>query len=421
MKEPMPLITRRDFGALALLLSTRPGHLSAADGLDETIGAGVKRRAIPLAAGMVATATNTIYEGAFGKRDSASGIDVTTESIFRIASMTKAVTATAVMQLVEQGKLGLREPVAKYLPQLGELQVLEGFDKDTNKPVLRPARRPVLLRHLLTHTSGFVYENWDANLVRYLEQAGPTDPDTGMPVPPLMFEPGTRWEYGTNMDWAGRLVEAVSGQTLEEYFQRNILRPLGMKDASFIVAEDKFERLVNVWQRQSDGSLKENPRTPLSPPKSYNGGGGLYGTPRDYVRFMQMILRRGRASDGQQILKPPTVAMMASNQIGNLSAGKLKSAKPENSSDVDFHPGFTDGFGFGFLINAQAYDIGRSAGSLAWAGLRNTFFWIDPRRGICAVLMMQFLPFCDSQAMGLLHDFERSVYATLGTRQASGG
>jgi methyl acetate hydrolase len=412
----MLLITRRDFGVLALLAGTRPTYLSAADGLDETLGAGVKRRAIPLAAAMVATATKTTYAGAFGKRDSTSGIDVTTESIFRIASMTKAVTATAVMQLVEQGKLGLEEPVAKYLPQLGKLQVLEGFDKDTNKPVLHPARKPILLRHLLTHTSGFVYENWDANLVRYLEQAGPADADTGKPVSPLMFEPGTRWEYGTNMDWAGRLVEAVSGQTLEEYFQRNILRPLGMKDTGFIIPEDKFDRLVNVWQRQSDGSLKENPRTPPSPPKSYNGGGGLYGTPRDYVRFMQMILRRGRASDGQQILRPHTVAMMTTNQIGAISAGKLKSAKPENSCDVDFHPGFTDGFGFGFLINAQAYDGGRSAGSLAWAGLRNTFFWIDPRRGICAVLMMQFLPFCDPEAMGLLHDFERSVYATLAAR-----
>jgi CubicO group peptidase (beta-lactamase class C family) len=214
------------------------------------------------------------------------------------------------------------------------------------------------------------------------------------------------------MDWAGRLVEAVSGQTLEEYFQRNILRPLGMKDTSFMVPEDKFDRLVSVWQRQGDGSLKEQPRTLPAPPKSYNGGGGLNSTPRDYVRFMQMILRRGSSSDGQQVLRPRTVDMMASNQIGGLSAGKLKSVKPENSSDVDFHPGFSDGFGFGFLINAKAYQGGRSAGSLAWAGIRNTFFWIDPRRGICATLMMQFYPFCDREAMGLLDDFERSVYAT---------
>jgi CubicO group peptidase (beta-lactamase class C family) len=412
MKDSMSLITRRDVSALALLFGTGTRHLSAADGLDETLRAAVKRRAIPLAAAMVATPSKTLYGGSFGKRDSASGIDATIDSIFRIASMTKPVTAVAAMQLVEQGKLGLEEPVAKHLPRLGKLQVLEGFDQATGKPVLRPVRKPVLLRHLLTHTSGFVYENWDANLVRYLERAAPAAAETGTPVDPLMFEPGTRWEYGTSMDWAGRLVEAVSGQTLEEYFQRNILGPLGMKDTSYMVPENKFDRLVSVWQRQGDGSLKESPRTLPAPPKSYNGGGGLNSTPRDYVRFMQMILRRGSASDGQQVLRPRTVGMMASNQIGGLSAGKLKSVNPENSSDVDFHPGFTDGFGFGFLINAKAYEGGRSAGSLAWAGIRNTFFWIDPRRGICAVLMMQFLPFCDREAMGLLHDFERSVYAT---------
>ena len=407
----MSRITRRDLGALSLLFGTSARHLSAADGLDETLRAGVKRRAIPLAAAMVATASKTLYEGAFGKRDSASGMDATIDSIFRIASMTKPVTAVAAMQLVEQGKLGIDDPVARHLPQLAKLQVLEGFDQATNKPVLRPARKPVLLRHLLTHTSGFVYEDWDANLVRYLKQAAPVDRDTGMPVHPLMFEPGTRWEYGTSMDWVGRLVEAASGQTLEEYFQRNILRPLGMKDTSYILPEDKFDRLVSVWQRQGDGSLKEQPRTPLAPPKAYNGSGGLKSTPRDYVRFMQMILRRGTSGDGHQVLQPRTVDMMASNRIGGLSAGKLKSVNPENSSDVDFHPGFTDGFGFGFLINAKAYQGGRSAGSLAWAGIWNTFFWVDPRRGICATLMMQFLPFCDREAMGLLHDFERSVYA----------
>jgi CubicO group peptidase (beta-lactamase class C family) len=229
----------------------------------------------------------------------------------------------------------------------------------------------------------------------------------------LLFEPGTRWEYGTNLDWTGRLVEAVSGETLETYFQRNILAPLGMRDTGFSVPAEKFDRLVSVYQRQSDGSLKENPRTPPAPPKTFNGGGGLYSTAGDYARFMQMILRRGRSSDGKQILRADTVDMMTSNQIGDLSAGKMKSVRPERSSDVDFHPGFSDKFGFGFLINTVAYEGGRSAGSLAWGGLENTFFWIDPRRGVCAVLLMQFLPFCDTEAMGLLHDFERAVYAAL--------
>lgn len=413
MTDHMPPLTRRGFTALSFLLTTQARPLSAAGDPDETLRSGLKRRSIPQAAAMVATADKTLYSGAFGKRDSASAIDVTSGSIYRIASMTKPVTAVAVMQLVEQGKLRLDEPVAKHLPQLAHLQVLEGFDRATHQPVLRPARNPVLLRHLLTHTSGFVYDNWDENLVRYLGPSGAVGSDTGLPVPPLMFEPGARWEYGIGMDWAGRLVEAISGHTLEDYFQRNIFGPLGMKDTSYTLPENKFPRLVSAFQRQPDRSLKEILRTPASPPKFVTGSGGLFSTPADYVRFMQMILRRGRASDGQPILRAQTVAMMASNQIGTLSAGKLKTVKPENSSDVDFHPGSIDGFGFGFLINSEPYGGGRSAGSLAWAGIRNTFFWIDPRRGVCAVLMMQFLPFCDKEAMGLLHDFERSVYATV--------
>jgi Beta-lactamase class C and other penicillin binding proteins len=228
-----------------------------------------------------------------------------------------------------------------------------------------------------------------------------------------MSEPGTRWEYGTNIDWTGRLVETVSGQTLEAYFQANILRPLGMQDTGFTVPADKFDRLVSSYQRQADGSLKENPRTPPDAPKSFNGGGGLFSTARDYVRFMQMILHRGRSGRAGQILRPGTVAMMTTNQIGEMSAGKMKTVRPERSSDVDFHPGFTDGFGFGFLINTAAYEGGRSAGSLAWAGIENTFFWIDPQRDLCAVLLMQFLPFCDSEAIGLLRDFERAVYASV--------
>jgi CubicO group peptidase (beta-lactamase class C family) len=320
--------------------------------------------------------------------------------------MTKAVTSVAALQLVEQGKLSLDEPVSKHLPQLAKLEVLEGFEKD--RPILRPSAKPVLLRHLLTHTSGFVYEVWDENLKKYTAQTGPAGPGA---VPPLLFEPGARWEYGTSLDWTGRLVEAVSSLTLEQYFERNILSPLGMKDTSFTFPAAKFDRLVNGYRRQPDGALKENPRTLPEPPKFFNGGGGLYSTAGDYVRFMQMILRHGRTSGGEQILRPQTVEMMSANQIGPLGAGKLKSAQPAVSSDVDFHPGFTDKFGFGFLINTTAYPGGRSAGSLAWAGINNTFYWIDPSRQLCAVIMMQFLPFVDRQAVGLLGDFEKSVYA----------
>lgn len=361
---------------------------------------------------MAATSSKTIYTGAFGKRDSSSGMDVNLESLFMIASMTKPVTSVAAMQLVEQGKLKLEVPASTYLPELGNLQVLHGFDA-AGKPILKPAMKPVTLRTLLTHTSGFAYDTWFADMLRWEKATGNTYPlGTVAPLTPLMFEPGSRWQYGTSADWSGRLVETVSGLTLEQYFQKNILEPLSMHDTSFLVPESKFDRLVSEYQRQEDGTLKENPRTLPPPPKVDNGGGGLYSTAPDYVRFMQMILRKGRGPNGEEILKAKTVDMMARNQIGSLSAGKLKTARPAISSDVDFHPGFKDGFGFGFLINSVAYDGRRSAGSLAWGGVANTYFWIDPHKDIAGVAMMQFLPFADKEALGVLSDFERAVYAS---------
>jgi len=316
------------------------------------------------------------------------------------------------MQLVEQGKLKLDEPASAYIKELGSLQVLHGFDPASGQPILKPAVKPVTLRTLLTHTSGFAYDTWFADMLRWEKVSGSTiPPGTVAPLTPLMFEPGSRWQYGTSADWSGRLVETVSGLTLEQYFQKNILQPLGMRDTGFVLPPGKFDRLVAVSGRQADGTLKENPRKQPQPPKAYNGGGGLYSTAPDYVRFMQMILRRGKAPNGEQILQPKTVDMMAANQVGDLSAGKLKTARPEMSSDVDFHPGFKDGFGFGFLINSKGYDGGRSAGSLAWGGIWNTYFWIDPRKSVAGVIMMQFLPFADKDALAVLGDFERAVYA----------
>jgi methyl acetate hydrolase len=413
----MPEISRRQFGkqfgGSLLLAGAGARCLRAASAeIGPTLESSLQQHKIPAAVAMAATADKVTYTGAFGKRDSKSGVAVTPQSIFLIASMTKPVTSVAAMQLVEQGKLKLDEPASTYIPELGTLQVLHGFDATTGKPILRPATKPVTLRLLLTHTSGFVYDTWDADMLRWEKESGKNLPlGTVAPLTPLMFEPGTRWQYGTGLDWSGRLVETVSGQTLEQYFQKNILQPLEMHDTSFLLAPEKFDRLVSEYRRQPDGSLVEDPRKKPKPPKAFNGGGGLYSTAGDYVRFMQMILRRGRGSAGAQILQPQTVDMMATNQIGELSAGKLKTARPNISSDVDFHPDFKDGFGFGFLINQTAYDGRRSAGSLAWGGVANTYFWIDPHKGVAGVLMMQYLPFADKEALAVLGDFERSVYA----------
>ncbi len=408
----MTQFTRRELGGLLAMLGAQArqmrGATFAVSQVDDTLRAGIARRKIPAVAAMVATENRVLYSGAFGTRDS-SGAPVSSDSIFSIASMTKAITTVAALQLVEQGKATLDEPVSRHLPELAKLEVLEGFDAQTGQPKLRPARTPVTLKHLLTHTSGICYDTWDADMFRYAASKNGRVPR----VPPLMFEPGTRWQYGMGVDWAGRLVEAVSGMSLEEYFQAKILRPLEMKDTSYILPASKFDRLVTGYSRQPDGSLKQNPRVAPEAPKEFNGGGGLYSTTGDYVRFMQMILKKGRGPGEQRILRAASVESMEINQIGGATAGKMKTSRPSLSADVNIQPGFTEKWGLGFLINTTAYAGGRSAGSLAWAGLYNTFYWIDPKRSLCAVIMMQFLPFVDQEAVGLLGDFERAVYSAL--------
>jgi methyl acetate hydrolase len=407
----MTRISRREFGGIALLAAQAKSLIGAPIGIDQTLSEGIVNRKIPMVAAVVASANKTLYSGAFGKRDIASGIPVQVDSIFQIASMTKAITSVAAMQLVERGKVALDEPVARHLPQLTKLDVLEGFDA-SGQPVLRPATKPVTLRHLLTHTSGFAYSVWHEGMFKY-GQLNPIPTGAVAPIVPLAFEPGTRWQYGYSADWTGKLVEAVSGLSLEDYFQRNILKPLGMNDTTFILPANKFDRLVSASRRQNGGPLQEIARAMPAPPKDFNGGGGLYSTAPDYIKFTQMILRYGRAGVRDEILKAKSIEMMEMNQIGDLSAGKLKSMIPNTSSDVDVQPGAIEKWGLGFLINPTPYPGGRSAGSLAWAGIYNTFYWIDPPRGICAVIMMQFLPFVDKEAVGLLNDFEHSVYATL--------
>ena len=392
----MPLLSRRTFTASALALQAKTMSI------DEALRLAVERRKIPCVTAMVADSRRVLYEGAFGTRDAASGMAAKVDSIFAIASMTKAITSTAAMQLVERKQVSLDEPAEKHLPELRGRQVLHGFDT-TGRAKLRPPSKPVTLRHLLTHTSGLCYALWDQDMLKWQSSPGVT-PST---LAPLIFNPGARWQYGQGIDLAGRLIEHVSGQSLEDYFQKHILVPLGMRDTSFLLAPDRFERLVTGYQRQPDGGLKPNDRKQPIPPRAFGGGGGLYSTAPDYIRFMQMILNRGAG-----VLRRETVKLMSANQIGALRAGVLKTTAPETSSDLDVHPGARDGHTLGFLVNPAPHRGGRAAGSLAWAGLHNTYYWIDPARDRCAVIMMQFLPFADREAVGLLNEFEQAVYAT---------
>ena len=379
--------------------------------IDQVLGDAVNEKKVPGIVAIVFVADKVTYQGAAGMRDSTKNIPMTVDSIFRIASMTKAITSVAVMQLVESGRVKLDEPAWTYLPELSEVQVLERFDP-TGKPILRTPRSIPTVRQLLTHTSGFVYEFFDEDLHRYtVSGAVPSfnDGGDGFLKAPLRFDPGSRWEYGIGIDWLGRLVEKVSGQSLEAYFRKHICQPLGMKDTFFDVPPEKQPRVVAIQHRQNDGSLVEPPQQPLKPSRFFSGGAGLYSTASDYITFERMLLDGGKVGS-KRILKSETIEEMSRNQIGDLNLVDLRSSMPEVAKDPVRIQGL-DKFGLGFAINTKPFEGGRSAGSLTWAGIYSTFFWIDPSRKTCAVLMLQILPFGDDITNTVVAQFERAVYA----------
>jgi len=375
-------------------------------------------REIPGVVAIAANSKEVIYQGAYGKRDLSKDDAMTTDSVFWIASMSKAITAAAGMQLVEQGKLSLDAPIGKLLPDLASPQVLEGFDAK-GEPNLRPAKNPITLRHLMTHTAGFAYDMWNGDIVKYLEKTGTPGViscKNDALKTPLMTDPGTRWEYGTNIDFVGKAVEAVSGKRLDAYLRENLFTPLGMTDTAFKIGDSQRKRLVAMHQRNADGSLAPIPFELEQDPEFHMGGGGLYGTAGDYIKFTQMILNQGRGN-GNQVLKPETVAMMGQNHIGDINMTKMTSAVAFATNDVDLYPDMVKKWGLSFLINTARTPEGRSPGSLAWAGLANTYFWIDPARDVSGVILMQLLPFCDGKCLEAFAGFERGVYAELDATQ----
>ncbi len=382
--------------------------------IDTIFKQAVDAKAMPGIVAVAGTDKGMLYEGAFGKRELGKDAPMTLDTVVWIASMTKAITATAAMQLVEKGKLNLDRPAVEVVSKLAEAKVLEGFDA-AGQPRLRAPRRPITLKHLLTHTAGFAYEIWQPDIAKYQTVTGTpgiTTCQNAALTTPLLFDPGDRWEYGINLDWVGKMVEAVSGQKLDRYLQENVLGPLGMKDTSFKLSPSQQARLASVHQRGPDGTLAPIEFGLPQEPEFHMGGGGLYGTAGDYLTFTQMILRRGAAKGGQ-ILRPETVDLMAQNHIGALEVGPMKTAIPPLSNDVELFPGMSKKWGLSFLINTQQAPTGRSAGSLAWAGLANTYFWIDRARGVAGVFCSQVLPFFDTTATDLLTKFETEVYRAL--------
>ena len=296
--------------------------------------------------------------------------------------------------------------------------MLEGFDAK-GEPKLRPAKRPITLRQLMTHTAGFAYDMWNGDMVTYLEKTGTpaiTTCQNAALKTPLMTDPGTRWEYGTNIDFVGKAVEAVSGKKLDAYLRDHLLAPLGMTDTAFRIGDAQRQRLVAMHSRGEDGSLAPIPFELEQNPEFHMGGGGLYGTAGDYIKFTQMILNKGRGN-GNQLLKAETVAQMGQNHIGDLTMGKLVSAVAFATNDVDLYPDMDKKWGLSFLINTARTPEGRSPGSLAWAGLANTYFWIDPSRNVAGVILMQVLPFVDQKCLEAFAGLERGVYAGLDAAQ----
>jgi methyl acetate hydrolase len=369
---------------------------------------------VPGVVAMAANAEDVVYQGAFGKRVLGGDQAMTLDTVVWIASMTKSITGAAVMQLVEQGRLDLDTPASTWVEDLASVQVLEGFDI-SGMPRTRPPKRPITLRHLLTHTAGYGYPIWSEALARYYRVMGlPSTGSCEMAAlrVPLLFDPGERWGYGINLEWAGKIVEAVSGKKLSAYLRENLFDPLGMHDTAFKITPSMRERVAKLHERGDDDTLTAIEFEVPQEPETEMGGGGLYSTAGDYLKFVQMILNRGWSSNGR-VLKPETVDLMSRNHMGDLRVSRLETVMPTRSNNVEIFPGVPKTWGLSFMINETAAPTGRSPGSLSWAGLANCYYWIDPSQQLGGVYLTQIFPFGDRKALPLYLEFESTIYRSL--------
>jgi methyl acetate hydrolase len=373
--------------------------MSIADSLRQAVETGD----VPGVAAAAATADGTFFEGAAGA--------LKPDSVIWIASMTKAITGAAAMQMVEQGKFGLDTPAADIVPEIARKEVLVAIGADGTVKT-RPARKPITLRHLLTHTSGMGYDTWNADIFRYAQAKGPLEPNSmEMLSTPLLAEPGERWEYSISIDWAGLMVEAVSGIKLDRHMKDNLFDPLQMPDTGFRIGPAMRPRKAAVHVRSAEGGgFTATDHELNQAPKVFMGGGALYSTIGDYLRFTRMIMNEGTL-DGVRVLKPETVTLMAQNAMGDVSCRPLKSQIPARSTDMTFVDGMK--WGLTFMINPQAFEGRRAAGSLSWGGLANSYYWIDPVKKVTGVWATQLLPFYDARAVAAFENFEQAVYAGL--------
>lgn len=401
-------------GAAAGCATSQSGPGALKTSSDALLRGAVDAGDVPGVVAAVTTPDSTIYEAAYGVRVQGQAAAMSQDTVMWIASMTKPVVGAAAMQLVEQGRIGLDDPAAKIIPELGNFRVLDGWEAN-GQPRTRPPKTAITLRNLLTHSSGFTYDIWNPDMARYLKTMNLPRAGSGRNIAlrtPLSFDPGQRWEYGIGLDWTGKMIEAVSGMRLGEYIKRNIADPLGMASTAFKITPEMRARMAKVHQRGDDGKLTVTAFEVPQDPEFEPGGGGLYSTASDYQRFMRMILNGGKGN-GNQVLRQQTVELMSRNSMGNLRVRMLPTQNPVLSRDAEFFVGTPKSWGLSFMINEETAPTGRSAGSLAWAGLANTYFWIDPKKRIAGVIMMQVLPFVDAKALALFYAYEKGVYSAL--------
>jgi CubicO group peptidase (beta-lactamase class C family) len=377
--------------------------------IDGFLGDTLTETGIPGLVALVTSVDDTLYSGAFGLEDVARGKVMREDAVFRIASMTKPVTAVAVMMLVEEGRLELDDPVDEHLPGVVPTEVFASFDPATRRYTSRPAKSAVTIRQLLTHTSGLGYPWADATLFALLGSMQPSPTVTSVP---LLFDPGTRWTYGESTRVLGTLIERLTGQTLETFYAARIFVPLGMTDTGWTVPDAKRERLVTAHNRTADG-LVESPNVPGPIGGAARGDGGLYSTAPDYAKFLRMLLGGGVAADGTRLLSAESVRLIGRNHIGTLTVELQDVADTSRSRPFPVGAG-RDTFGLAVQVTGEHDDPElRAPGSFGWAGIMNTQFWVDPSRGIGAILLMQYLPFYDDTAIATLEGFERQVYRHL--------
>ncbi len=371
---------------------------------EATLDAAVADGRVAGAVALVADRDGTIYQHAAGSRAIGAAEPMTPDTVFWVASMTKAIASVAALQLVERGKLRLDGDLSLLMPDLKDLEV---FDRPGPNGVwtTRPAKGPVTLRQLLTHTSGFSYGFIDPRINPWLQAAGPAGGTRAWHRQPLLFDPGEGWAYGIGSDWVGIAIEAASGQRLDAYLAEHIFEPLGMTDTAFALSPEQEARKAGMHARGPDGGLVAIPFAMPAEPEVLSAGGGLHSTAADYARFLRSLLNGGAG-----MVSAATMAELSALQTRERRAGVWTSATAGLSRDIDLYPDMKTGWGLATMITPEASAEGRSAGALAWAGLANTYYWADPAAGTAGLILTQVLPFGDPDVLGLFRALERGAY-----------